>query len=104
MRFIPHVFIIYGICYIFFLARTLYNLYKRNFSWLYKNLHMMSILHCCLFVLIAIADAVIISYIVLNIHNGVSAALIVFTVLINLTAAVYEITDLLAVKKLKQNL
>lgn len=104
MRFIPYIFIIYGAGYIIFFARTLYNVYKCDFQWLYKNLRILSVLHCGLFVLIAIADAVIISYIVHNIHSGVSVALTVFTALINLTAIVYEITDLLAVKKLKQNM
>ena len=102
MRFIPYVFIIYGIGYLLLFARTLFQLHQNNLPTLYKNLRILSITHCCLFILIAIADAVIIAYIVNNAANAISVTLIIFTVLINVTAIALEVTDIVAVKKLNK--
>lgn len=104
MRFIPFAFIFYGAAYIFIFARTVYKLYKCDFQWLQKYLFILSITHGCLFVLILFADCIIFPYIFINIQSGVSVPLVVFTLLINTTGIALEISNILAVKKLKQML
>lgn len=98
------IFIIYGVVYLVFSAIILFTLHKNDLNKLYNFLDELNIANSCLLFLLFIFDCVFLAYIITNIHSGISVVLIIFTVLINITAIALEVAGILTTKKLRKQI